>query len=230
MCGRISLSYSEAQELADELGVPSDQFRGTYRQRFNIAPTDPHWIVRVKYEEREILPARWGLVNSWAKDAKGAARQINARAETLESRGAFREAFKERRCLVPADGFFEWTGPKEARQPLWFHRPDGKPLLMAGLYEYWRHPEGEWWRTFAIVTTSANRLMEPHHDRMPVILEGEDADRWLQPREPAESLRPLLAPAPEESLVIRRVSSRVGSVKNDDAAVLEPLPEPARLL
>ena len=113
MCGRFTFSRRDAEELALELGVSLESLRD-YRPRYNIAPTDQHWIVRIKYEDRELLPAKWGLVNFWAKDAKRAAQQINARAETLESRPAFKEAFRARRCVVPADGFFEWVGLKNA--------------------------------------------------------------------------------------------------------------------
>ena len=117
MCGRFTLSRQDAIELAAELGVPVDSLPN-YRPRYNIAPTDQHWILRTKFEERQVLPALWGLINSWAKDRKRAASQINARVETLETRAAFKEAFRKRRCLVPADGFFEWTGPKKARRPI----------------------------------------------------------------------------------------------------------------
>lgn len=168
MCDRFTLTEKDPAQLAPELGVDTDAFVD-YRPRYNIAPTDPHWIMRVKYEDRELLPAKWGLVNSWAKDNKRAAQQINARAETLESRSAFKEAFQKRRCVVPADGFFEWTGPKTARQPLWFHRRGGGLLLFVGLYEYWQPQPEQWERTFTIVTTDANDLMRPVHDRMPVI-------------------------------------------------------------
>jgi putative SOS response-associated peptidase YedK len=178
MCGRFTLTRRDPAQLALELGVLADALTD-YRPRYNIAPTDPHWIVRMKYEDREVLPARWGLVNSWAKDNKRAAQQINARAETLESRAAFKGAFHDRRCVIPADGFFEWVGPKNARQPIWFHRPDRGLLLFAGLYEYWARSLGQWERTFAIVTTDANKLVEPVHDRMPVILTDDAIDGWM---------------------------------------------------
>ena len=111
MCGRFTLTYQRRQRLAEELGVNVEEISDAdYKPRFNIAPTDPHWIVRMKYEDREILPAKWGLVNSWAKDAKRAAKQINARAESIATASAFHDAFSKRRCVVPADGFFEWTG------------------------------------------------------------------------------------------------------------------------
>ncbi len=221
MCGRFTLTRQDARQLALELGVDAELLAG-YRPRYNIAPTDPHWIVRIKYEERELLPARWGLVNSWAKDAKRAARQINAKAETLAARPAFREAFAQRRCIVPADGFFEWTGPKTARQPIWFHRAGGGLLLFAGLYEYWRSG-GEWQRTFTIVTTEANQLLAPVHDRMPVVLPEEAVDGWLDPRaQGTDVLLRLLGPAAEDVLVATPVSPRANSVKNDDPGVLEP--------
>src|SRR5436189_2121753 len=112
MCGRFTLSHREARVLAAELGV-SVEARMDYRPRYNIAPTDSHWIVRSRFEDREVLPAKWGLVNFWMIDRKQAFKNINARAETIQTAPSFREAFKERRCVVPADGFFEWTGPKD---------------------------------------------------------------------------------------------------------------------
>jgi putative SOS response-associated peptidase YedK len=222
MCGRFTLTKEDAQELALELGVDPDLFKD-YKPRYNIAPTDPHWVVRMKYEERELLPARWGLVNSWAKDAKRAAQQINAKAETLAERPVFREAFTKRRCIVPADGFFEWVGPKTARQPIWFHREDGGLILFAGLYEFWKR-EGEWEATFTIVTTEPNETVAPIHDRMPVVLPEPAVDGWLDPNEEdAEKLRGLLVPAAEGVLVATHVSPRANSVKNDDPGVLEPV-------
>jgi len=232
MCGRFTLTYKEKQRLAEELGVNVEEINDAdYRPRYNIAPTDPHWIVRMRYEEREILPAKWGLVNSWAKDARRAAKQINARAETIAGNAAFREAFTKRRCVVPADGFYEWIGAGSARQPIWFHRPDGKLILFAGLYESWPATPDNWQRTFTIITTTPNGLVAPIHDRMPVVLTGDAVDYWLDPREEdSESLRKLLAPAPEDLLTKQPVSQRVNSVKNDDAACLEPAEATQRLL
>jgi putative SOS response-associated peptidase YedK len=232
MCGRFTLTYREREALAFELGVPVEQVPASeYRPRYNIAPTDPHYIVRIRYEDRELLPAKWGLVNSWAKDARRAALQINARSETLATLAPFREAFRRRRCVVPADGFFEWMGSKDARQPLWFHRPDGKLLLFAGLYETWEPAPGERQKTFTIVTTSANSLMAPVHDRMPVILSDDTVDEWLNPRqEDIDVLKLLLVPAADGLLTATPVSQRVNSVKNDDPECLEPVPLTARLL
>ena len=226
MCGRFTLSRQDRVSLARELGVPLGQLpEDSYRPRYNIAPTNGHWIMRMEYEDRELLRARWGLINHWAKDPKAGYRQINARAETLDKRPAFRDAFKKRRCAVPADGFFEWAGPKGQRQPIWFHRPDGGILLFAGLYESWQRDPGEWEQTFTIITTDANATLEPVHDRMPVILPGEAVDEWLYSRRDDHPvLKGLLAPASDDLLVGTSVSPRVNSIKNDDPACLEPIP------
>ena len=232
MCGRFTLTYREKVRLAGELGVSVDEIDdAAYKPRWNIAPTDPHWIVRMQYENREILPAKWGLVNTWAKDAKRAAKQINARAETIASASAFRDAFTKRRCVVPADGFYEWIGAGAAKHPIWFHRPDGRLLLFAGLYESWPVTPDSWQRTFTIITTSANDVVTPVHDRMPVILPEAAVDRWLDPREEdADALREMLAPAAEDVLVKLSVSPRANSVKNDDPSCLEPTEAAQRML
>ena len=279
MCGRFTLAIEDQEQLAKLLGAVADGFlQHQYRARYNIAPTDEHWIVRVNREQRELLPAKWGLVNHWSKDAKKAARQINARAESIDTRSAFRDAFKARRCVVPADGYYEWTGAKDNRQPHWFHRPDRGVFLMAGLYESWFPPGSELstsdpnnpaselstsdpnnpgselstsdpnnlgselstsdpnnpaselstsdpkskpQRTFTIITTAANSFSAPIHDRMPVILPGEDAiDAWLFGETDPDRLKRLLAPAPDDLLVVSRVSQRANSVKNDDPDLL----------
>jgi putative SOS response-associated peptidase YedK len=176
-------------------------------------------------EDRQLLRARWGLINRWAKDPKAGYRQINARAETLDQRPAFRDAFRKRRCIVPADGFYEWVGPKGARQPFWFHRENGELILFAGLYESWQAEPGQWQPTFTIITTVANATLAPVHDRMPVILPEEMVDEWLYPR-PADApdLSALLAPARDDLLSAVKVSPRVNSVLNDDPECLEPAP------
>ncbi len=223
MCGRFTLTRREAESLAAELGVPVESLPD-YRPRYNIAPTDAHWIVRMKYEDRELLPARWGLINSWAKDGKRAAQQINARAETVSTRSVFKEAFSKRRCVVPADGFFEWVGAKGARRPIWFHRADGGLILFAGLYESWRPKPDVWERTFTIITTGPNQVVEPVHDRMPVILPEGKVDEWLYTGHvEADALQALLSPAADDVLVATPVSALANSVKNDDAGILEPV-------
>ncbi|MDO8433879.1 MAG: SOS response-associated peptidase [Candidatus Binatus sp.] len=221
MCGRFTITRRDGNSLAAELGVATDSF-ADYKPHYNVAPTQDHFIVRIKFENREAIPARWGFVNSWAKDASGAARCINARSETVERVRAFREAFIKRRCVVPADGFFEWTGPKNERQPIWFHREDGGLILMAGLYESWQMSPGNWQRTFTILTTAANSIAARYHDRMPVILDDRHADDWMDPRAPKPlALKKLLAPAPDELLVPTPVSPRVNDVANDSPDLLE---------
>ena len=214
------MTHEQLELLADDLGVKVETLSNV-RPRYNIAPTDEHFIVRMQHEDREALPAKWGLLNPWSKDAKRAAMQINAKAETLADRAPFREAFEKRRCIVPADGFFEWTGPKNARQPIWFHRPDGGLIYFAGLYDYWQPKPGEWQRTFTIVTTGANPVLAPVHDRMPVILAKDDIDDWIGPGVATERLNELMVPAPEGLLVPRAVSQKANSVKNDTPDVLE---------
>jgi putative SOS response-associated peptidase YedK len=222
MCGRFTITRRDGNSLAAELGVPEGSFVD-YRPRYNIAPTQPHFIVRIKYENREVLPATWGLVRSGSKDASMAAKCINARSETIETRSAFRDAFQKRRCVVPADGFFEWTGPKTARQPTWFHREDGQLLVFAGLYEAWQKEQGAWETTFTILTTAANAVLESYHDRMPVILADRDADDWMDPRAPSpRALKRLLVPAPNDLLIAIPVSPEVNNVDNDSPELLQP--------
>jgi putative SOS response-associated peptidase YedK len=232
MCGRFTLTWDQREKLAAELGVNVEEIDDAdYRPRWNIAPTDPHWIVRMRYEERTILPAKWGLVNFWAKDAKRAAMQINARAETLRTSNAFREAFAQRRCIVPADGFYEWEGAGASRRPIWFHRQDGGLIYFAGLYESWQPQPAQWQRTFTIITTEPNGLVAPIHNRMPVILAPDLADAWLDPQEQElERLQELLVPIADEFMVARRVSQRANSVKNDDPACIAPAGEMPGLL
>src|SRR6202045_4553984 len=222
MCGRFTITRRDGNSLAAEPGVHPGSLVD-YRPRYNVAPTQNHFIVRIKYENREVIPATWGLVKSGSKDASMAARTINARSETVETRGAFRDAFQKRRCVVPADGFFEWTGAKTARQPTWFHREDGGLILFAGLYEAWQKEQGAWQTTFTILTTSANRLLESYHDRMPVILADRDADDWMDPRAPdPHELKRLLVPAPADLLIATPVSPDVNNVDNDSPELLQP--------
>lgn len=230
MCGRFTLTRQNRRELARLLGVDEDELRD-YRPRYNIAPTDPHFIVTSKYERRTARPATWGLVNSWATDNSRASQCINAKAETLEERRTFREAFLHRRCVIPADGFYEWLGPKMQREPVWIHPAEGGLLLFAGLYESWQPKPGEWQRTFTIITTSANALLQPIHDRMPVILDERAAEDWMNANEAQpKHLKNLLATAPEQKLVINPASPLVNSVKNDGPELLDVHVAPGRQL
>ena len=236
MCGRYTLAI-EYQELAEELGVePDPVIAEAYRPRYNIAPTDGNLVLRVVpaappeaapqglrepslQGHRELIPARFGLVNFWAKDLSAAARQINARAETVREKPAFREAFERRRCVVPADGFYEWQREGRAKTAFWFHPTDEKMLRFAGLYETWKDKAtGAHVRTFAILTTAANDVVSKIHDRMPAILTRENMEIWLTGT--SDQAFSLLGPAPERALTVQRASSRVGNVRNDDPGLL----------
>jgi putative SOS response-associated peptidase YedK len=201
----MTLTKRELAELAAELAAVFDpEAAFSFRPRYNVAPSDLHFVLRLDGGQRRLEPARWGL----SPGAPGRGPLINARAETAPSKGAFRGAFLGGRCVVPADGFFEWRATPEGRQPMWIHRADGGLLLLAGLWEAGR---------FAVLTTEPNRLVAEIHDRMPAILTPEEASAWLAAPSPA-----LLRPAPEGLLAARPVSTRVNSVRNDDPECLAP--------
>ncbi|MGD9932861.1 MAG: SOS response-associated peptidase [Dehalococcoidia bacterium] len=222
MCGRFTLTEPDGDLLAQELGVPPESLQD-YEPRFNIAPTQEHFVLSLENEDREALRARWGLVNVWAKDAKRASNQINARAETVDTTPAYRAAFKKRRCLVPADGFFEWDRSGKVRQPYWIHRPGRALMFFAGLYELWQPEPGKFQRTFTIVTTGANSVVSGIHDRMPVVLDDDDADRWLFPETPIDQLKALLRPADDSLLVMYPVSTRVNKPGPEDPSLVDPV-------
>ena len=223
MCGRFTLAM-QYHDLAEELGIePDPLFEEAYRPRYNIAPTEGSPVLRERDGHRELFAARFGLVNFWAKDLSGAARQINARAETVREKPAFRDAFTRRRCVVPADGFYEWRREGREKTPYWFHPEDDRLFRFAGLYETWRDkPTGHELVTFAIVTTAANDIVSPVHDRMPAILSSRDLDTWLHG--PPEQAFSLLRPAPDKAVIAQRASHRVGNVKNDDPSLLREEP------
>ena len=233
MCGRATLTVVDYPTLAQELGVEAKaEHAALYRPRWNLAPTDPHWIVRKdpEAEKRVIEPARWGLVNFWAKDAKRAAMQINARAEEVAKKPAYREAYRKRHCLVPVDGFYEWVGPAKKRQPIWFHRADNGLILLAGLYEDWKQPEsGAKVRTFTVLTPDAKGISANYHDRMPVIVPPKYIDTWLTI--PGSGDPPAWPDFVEPELLATEVSRKANSVRNDDPSVLGPpeRDEPPRL-
>lgn len=220
MCGRFTLTRFDSREIAAELGVQEHPF-ADYRPRYNIAPMQRHFIITTKFENRKVMPARWGLVNRWAKDNSRASQCINAKAETVEARPSFRDAFKKRRCVVPADGFYEWTGPKSARRPMWIHPADGSLILFAGLYEDWFPEKERSETTFTIITCEPNALMRPIHNRMPVILDNQAADDWMNPTEADPlSLKRLLIPARDDILLAQPASPLANSVKNDGPELL----------
>jgi putative SOS response-associated peptidase YedK len=190
------------------------------KPRFNIAPTQTIPIVRAragKGDQREWAMVRWGLVPSWAKDEKMGARMINARGETVAEKPSFRSAVKSRRCLIPADGFYEWVRSREAKQPYFIHFADARPFAFAGLWERWQGPGRDPLDTCTIITTTPNKLVAELHDRMPAILPPAHFGEWLQP-EPlaAERLQGLLRPHSAEGMEAYPVSTHVNSPRNDD--------------
>jgi putative SOS response-associated peptidase YedK len=188
----------------------------TERPRFNIAPSQRMPIVRAGGERaRELAAAHWGLIPSWTTEPKF--KPINARAENVAAGGMFKQAFYRRRCLVPADGFYEWRGLKPPRQPFFIHRKDDRQFAFAGLWERWRAPGAEPLDTFTIITTTPNELMAGIYDRMPIILRPDDYARWLDASVPIDQIQSLLVPCPDDELEAYPVSARVNSPKNDDA-------------
>lgn len=225
MCGRFVVR-KPPQEIARwfrTTGVPPN-----YPPRYNIAPTDEVLTVRYNPEDgqRHLNALRWGLVPIWAKDRKGAAKLINARSETAATLTTFKDAYAKRRCLIPADGFYEWRVIDDKTKEPFAIMPADNPLFaFAGLWERWRDPESkEIVRTCTILTTTANELLRPIHERMPVILDETDWSQWLGETDAApDELRVLLKPYPADRMRTYRITSRVNSVKNDDEAVLAPL-------
>ena len=227
MCGRYALMSSP--ELVAELFAIAHVTR--FKPRYNIAPTQDAPVIRTAAEGRELVPMRWGLVPHWAKDPALGARMINARSETAGRKPAFREAMQRRRCLVPADGFYEWTQAGRGKQPYFIRRRDGAPCALAGLWEHGHAgtaggEESAVVHSFTILTTAPNELVAPIHDRMPVIVAPEDFDRWLDAdvRDPA-TLASILVPCGAELLTAHPVSRRVNTPANDDPACVEPAEE-----
>ena len=244
MCGRYA-SSANANVLRVEFDV-DDVFDGLPGPDYNVAPTVAVPAVferRVRESgevRRRLAPLVWGLVPSWAKDASIGSRLINARLETVADKPAFRKAFAARRCLLPADGFYEWYTPdgseglprsKVKKQPYFIHRSDGGLLVMAGIYEIWRDPAKDrgddtaWLRTCSVITTQATDAVGHLHDRMPMVVAPEQFDAWLDPTQtdPERALHLLGVTEPGE-LTAYAVSTRVNSVQHNDPSLLEPLP------
>ena len=225
MCGRFHVSTSPG-ELARVFGV--EGALPNFAPRYNVAPTDRVPVVRFnpKRGARSLDLLRWGLIPSWAKDEKVGFSTINARAEEIEKKPAFRDAVVKRRCLVPADGFYEWKklGPKE-KQAYHIRLKGGGVFAFAGLWEGWKPPgQDEWLRSFTICTTTANELCAPIHERMPVILDPADWSRWLG-EEDRDAPPPveLLKPFPAGRMEVIPIGPAVGNVKNDGPELLEPV-------
>jgi putative SOS response-associated peptidase YedK len=224
MCGRFASQ------------IPADLIRQLFRTSgsvpnlapsWNVAPTQDAMVIRRHPEtgERRLDLLRWGLVPSWTKDLKGPRKPINARSETVAGSGMFKAALASRRCLVPADAFYEWKAMPDGKQPYAIARRDGTPVTFAGLWEGWRAPDGEVMRTFAILTTSSNGTMSQLHERMPVILEQDDWPAWLGEHE-SDAVR-LMKPAADDVLHLWPVSRAVNSVRNNGADLLDRIDDPA---
>jgi putative SOS response-associated peptidase YedK len=223
MCGRYILTR-DARELGRVFGAA---VQPALKPRYNIAPSQPVPAVRVDRDtgRRTVDLLRWGLVPRWADDSSIGYRMINARAETAATKPAYRSAMKYRRCLVPADAFYEWQKtPSGRKQPYAIQMADGAPFAFAGLWEHWQDAHGNELETCTILTTDANALLAKLHDRMPVILAPEQYDAWLDPaNQDAKSLTPMLKPYPAELMIDYPVSTRVNSPKYDDAKCIEPI-------
>jgi putative SOS response-associated peptidase YedK len=224
MCGRFTLSHSP-EAIAQSFGLSA---LPTLTPRYNIAPTQPVPVVRVMPErsEREFTYLTWGLIPSWAKDPKMGAKLINARSETLAEKPSFRTALKRRRCLVVADGFYEWQRSPNGKQPFFIGLQDHQPFGLAGLWEHWQSADGSEIESCTIITTEANELMRPIHDRMPVILRPEHYDRWLDPH--VESgVQSLLTSYAAEAMIAYPVSSAVNNPRHDapDCVAPQVLPQ-----
>lgn len=220
MCGRFAL-YSDPAVLARRFEIEA---LPKLHPRYNVAPTQNIPIVREEGGNRRFALARWGLIPLWAKDMKIGYHTINARAETVAEKPAFRNAFKHRRCLIPADGFYEWQAVpgSKVKQPWFIALQDREPMAFAGLWEKWRNPEGEELESCSIIVTEANEIMRPIHDRMPVILAPGDWDAWLETEaKDVGGLQSLLKPYPAEGMAAWPVSTTVNSPKNDSAECME---------
>jgi putative SOS response-associated peptidase YedK len=235
MCGRF-VSASSPERIAAYFGAESDV--ETLGENYNVAPTnDIYGVVERSDGTLELQVFHWGLIPVWAKDRKIGQKMINARAETLAEKAAFKGVFKKHRCIIPMDGFYEWApglddGPvtkagKLVKRPHFIHRVDGEPLAVAGLWSAWRDKtegaDAPWLHSATVVTTSANETMSPLHDRMPVILPKAMWHMWLDPaNQNIDVLSKLLVPAPEALLEMHAVSTDVNNVRNKGAALIQP--------
>jgi putative SOS response-associated peptidase YedK len=223
MCGRFvqfaaGEVYAEAFDLLRYCEAPP---------RYNLAPTQAVLVIRADTEgARELVPLHWGLVPSWSKGPDSRFSMINARAETVHTKPAYRAAFKYRRCLIPSEGFYEWKAESGGKQPYLIQAQDQKPFAMAGLWEHWQDPNGNELESCSIIVTEANASIRPIHDRMPAIIAPEHYREWLDPKlQTPDELRALLVPDQTYRWRIQPVSKRVNGPRNDDATLIEPLPE-----
>lgn len=220
MCGRYTLSVPES-ELVETFEVPAPEF--VYRPRYNIAPGQRAVVVARDREGRRLGELEWGFLPSWKEEPSGAF--INARAESVATKSSFREAFRRRRCLAPADGFYEWRPEGGGKVPYWIHPREPRLISFAGIWESWKRPGHEPRHTFAILTTDANSEVSEVHDRMPVLIGPEQREAWLDRSTAVERLQSMLGSAPDGSFELRRVSTRVNRPDDDDPGLVEAVEE-----
>lgn len=221
MCGRFIIT-TPPQAMRDLFAFREQP---NFPPRYNVAPTQPVPIVRMNAGFREFALVRWGLIPSWSKEMPQTL-LINARAETIAEKPSFRGAFRHHRCLMPADGFYEWRAtPKGPKQPFLIRRRDGGPMAFTAIWDNWMTKDGSEIDTAAIVTTEANATLAPIHHRMPVILDEKDFALWLDPSTPEKELLALLRPAPDDLLIAEPVSTAVNRVANDDASLIAAIDE-----
>jgi putative SOS response-associated peptidase YedK len=220
MCGRYVI-ISSPEAIRALFGYPEQP---NFPPRYNVAPTQPVPIVRLNDGKREFALVRWGLIPAWVKDPKTFSLVINARGDSVIDKPSFRNAMKRRRCLFPADGFYEWKEEGPRRRPYAVLPKDRKPFAFAGLWESWMGPNGEEMETAAIITTDANRSLHHIHHRMPVVIPPEAYDFWLSPNVDAVTASALIVPAPEDFFEAYEISTAVNRVVNDDPRLLDPAP------
>jgi putative SOS response-associated peptidase YedK len=227
MCGRYTLK-TPVEELSEKFQFPEVI---PLKPRYNIAPSQPVPVVRLMpdNQERKLAMLRWGLIPAWVKDPAKARQPINAKSETVAELPTFRTAFRKRRCLIPADGFYEWKQEGGRKQPVYICMKDREPFAFAGLWERWAGEEDEFIESCTILTTEPNELLVPVHNRMPVILDPQDYDLWLDPDvQEVTRLKPLLHPFPPEQMTYYQVNLRVNNPKHDDTLCIEQLQEQRR--
>ncbi|MGA8733641.1 MAG: SOS response-associated peptidase [Terriglobales bacterium] len=223
MCGRYR--QSRRKQIIEEQFDTAD-WQDDWSPRYNIAPTQPIPVIRQHPKEpvRELSRMRWGLIPSWAKDSTGSARMINARSETASTKPAFRDPLKYRRCLIPADGFYEWSRTTASKEPYCFEVGDGGLFAFAGLWERWRDPSGQWVKSCSILTTTPNAVTSSVHDRMPVILHPDSYDLWLDPgMTDVQVVSEFMKPYDASKMRCYPISSRVNHVANDDEECSRPV-------
>lgn len=222
MCGRFVRKSGEG-EISREFDIELNDISFLLEPSYNIAPGN-QVAAAVKSDRLTVKAFRWGLIPPWAKDEKVGYKMINARAETLSVKPSFKKPFQSRRCLVIADGFYEWSGRGRPKVPYYFHPKDPAPMGMAGLFESWRSPDGGTLDSCTIITTAANSLMQPVHDRMPVIIAREDYRLWLDHDVfDAKALGALLRPYPPEALECHPVAPLVNSPRNNSIQCIQPV-------